>query len=306
MIQAQTSWEPPAGLTAHGGFAIGPEMDFFAPPPPEIGPVVSACSTLKKRRQPFSYAMRALIGLAAGAAMMLVAEILLRVLGNPPSYNGPMRIMFGVFAIVIAIVTFFALRFKHTCTYLGEQGAAEFKLSGSRDAISTQRVLVFSQADHVLVGIVQLRQHGIHTQTSFAYTWLDASRRTLFEIQGEMSKHKPYAPYHFSVAAEDQWTGYVLAKLVKQWQDHRVLDFATGRGMLRIVPGGLEYDNGRQVDAFGFDEVALDIRQGMIDFMPVAGGWRPRCSFEYNRFANVKAFLVCLEQIAQAGDGAPD
>ncbi len=43
-------WTPPAGVTAHDGTPIPDDVDFFAEPPPEIGPVASAYSTLKVGR----------------------------------------------------------------------------------------------------------------------------------------------------------------------------------------------------------------------------------------------------------------
>lgn len=52
--EGRESWIPPENATLHTGATIPPGLDFFAPPPPEIGQVRTAYSTLKTTSRPLS------------------------------------------------------------------------------------------------------------------------------------------------------------------------------------------------------------------------------------------------------------
>src|SRR5581483_7500697 len=43
----EQGWRPPAGVGDHSGGALRADVDFFAPPPEELGPVLSAWSTAR-------------------------------------------------------------------------------------------------------------------------------------------------------------------------------------------------------------------------------------------------------------------
>ena len=54
-------WSPPESVVTHAGMPIPEEMDFFASPPPEIGEIQTAFSTLKTTKRPLSPFARAAI-----------------------------------------------------------------------------------------------------------------------------------------------------------------------------------------------------------------------------------------------------
>ena len=69
-------WMPPEGLERHAGGPCDPAWDFFAEPPPEIGPLVSAESNLILGKRPWRGSSRiVLIGLAGWATYMGIDAI---------------------------------------------------------------------------------------------------------------------------------------------------------------------------------------------------------------------------------------
>lgn len=50
-MNGEANWTPSENVVRHVGSPIIPDMEFFAPPPPEIGEILSADSSLSRSKQ---------------------------------------------------------------------------------------------------------------------------------------------------------------------------------------------------------------------------------------------------------------
>src|SRR5690242_2329299 len=102
----------------HCGGARPEWMEFFAPPPAQVGRVLSAESTLKRgRRFSFSLTSRVVItGLAGVVAWVSMARFHAY---YTSSEHGDPRVMGWVAAAVFVPLVWFLTRFKARCTYVG-------------------------------------------------------------------------------------------------------------------------------------------------------------------------------------------
>jgi len=123
----------------HRGEARAFDVELFAAPPPEIGTITSAESTLRPGKEPFSPPVRLLILLLPAAAVFGIVWVLTQ--GMRPSERESLRIIGGGMGGAVALlVAWYYTRFKHRCTYVGEGGAALFELRGSRDRTPSAKV----------------------------------------------------------------------------------------------------------------------------------------------------------------------
>jgi hypothetical protein len=72
MTQYADVWKPEASIHDHSGQPIPPEASFFAPPPPEIGMVLSAHSNRMHGRKEHSMVRKILFAVAYGVGMCLL------------------------------------------------------------------------------------------------------------------------------------------------------------------------------------------------------------------------------------------
>src|SRR5262249_47521978 len=137
--------QAPAGpIPNHGGAEQSPDADFFVPPPPEIGEVLSAHTNMRQHHEPWPPAaivawcvLGAGIGVLIGAFLMAVIRV-----RNP----APLLVLpLGLGGIGLAIALW-ATGFKRRCTYVGREGAARFVCSGSRENVSVREVFLFRDA----------------------------------------------------------------------------------------------------------------------------------------------------------------
>src|SRR5262245_844352 len=105
-----------------------PDADFFAPPPPEIGPVVRASTTLRVGVEPWSPTARLwlagvlplVLGMAAAAATTLIE---FGPFGRWWAIGGCL----GTAVMIGALINLMVLQsFSHHCRYVGRDGVARF------------------------------------------------------------------------------------------------------------------------------------------------------------------------------------
>src|SRR5207253_11507030 len=104
----------------------------FTPPPPEIGEVVSAFTTLKKNVEPMAPGAR-MAGALVGGAVGLVIGVVIALNIKAPA----LQVLFpvGLAGLGLGIVLL-CTGFKHSCTYVGKEGAARFTCRGSREGVT--------------------------------------------------------------------------------------------------------------------------------------------------------------------------
>src|SRR3954468_24960403 len=109
----------------HRGRPRRPGMIFFAPPPPSIGRLLSAESTLGTGRFVFPLNLRIALAATAGGIILYAGIIVSRVpIPDPRSLIWFLTIVFTALAARFA---WNKTGFEHTCTYVGEEGFAMFQ-----------------------------------------------------------------------------------------------------------------------------------------------------------------------------------
>jgi len=203
----------------HRGEARAFDVELFAAPPPEIGTITSAESTLRPGKEPFSPPVRLLILLLPAAAVFGIVWVLTQ--GMRPVDRESLRIIGGGGAAGVALlIAWYYTRFKHRCTYVGEDGAALFELRGSRDRTPSAKVLRFADAAELRASQTRQFINGVYAGTVYDFRWTDASGRERLRLKGthrgKDGPPKPGDPFHFATAAEVAWSVHYLARAQEQ------------------------------------------------------------------------------------------
>jgi hypothetical protein len=222
-------WQPPEGMTDHCGRSSPLLADFFVPPPPEIGEILSAHSSLRIGVKPLSKAARTawILGLVCGGPL-LGLEIGIQ------TKNEVLMLFLGILAGgIVAIIAFYGTRFSHRCTYVGREGIARYLCIGNRGQFDT-RVLRFHDAAELRVTKTLRYRNNLVQGIDYSFTWTDASGRPVYRIVGT---HKSVSgtpnskdAYHFAAAAEVAWSKYMLRQRIPQMMSGETIFFSLGRG----------------------------------------------------------------------------
>lgn len=214
MQQITDAWTPAEPVLDHSGRPLTTGRQFFAPPPPEIGRVLSAYSALKVGQSQHPVRKRFRITLGAALAAMLLALILAA--GSLPKNFLELlsvgALLGTIFAIPTAIVTFLILylfRRDYRCNYVGTEGVADYDLLDLRRGKPGQ-ILRFQDAADLDIILKPQYVHGIQAATAYRYSWMDANQKEIFFLSGEYytDKKLPEDKFHFAAAAEAAWWEY--------------------------------------------------------------------------------------------------
>jgi hypothetical protein len=304
---AQDSWTPPPDLPNHGNGPLDPRSDFFVGPPPEIGQVTSAHSTLRHGVEPISQGAR--LGIAFGAAGAgSVIGLLIVVLA---SVRNPFWIVFwplllGGIGLAIGLLS---TGFKHTCSYVGFNGVARFVCSSDRDRLSTEEVFLFRDATELRTSQTLHYTNGVYQNTSYRYQWSDVSGRVCYLISGSHGSEKNTPaltdPFYFALAAEAAWTGYLWSQVQAQLTLGGTVVFGlSGNDWVRVGPGYLQFNlKGERSRCEAQDIAAARIHQGMFTIKRIDAeeGWFSSTGvykFPYNSLANAQLFIFLLDRVA--------
>lgn len=303
----QTSqWQPQEGVTNHAGNPIATDADFFAPPLPEIGTVLSADTTLRASQEPMPLGLQILSILLGTLVCGGIAYVLITAL----IADRDAWVLFFIFlaAVIPGFVIYSKVRFAHRCSYVGEFGIAEFKISGSRDSKTKMELLEFISAKELFTSQTRNYYNGIYTGTDYNYRWekRDGSK---FHLIGHYHSKKDCPKdsdrWHFARAAEAAWSHYCLQALNTQVEELGYVEFAmTGNPKaVRVGSGFLEFvtKNGesQRVEVADMKNISLD--QGLFHFGHKDARWwsgKGKYSFAWAKLPNAKLFLLCLDSLA--------
>jgi hypothetical protein len=297
--------EPPprtneAKLTNHGGGPVSPDSDFFAEPPPEIGPVFSAYTSLTTSKRPWSLGARlvltglaGLVGLGIGSLVVVFAR--------------PREEFWQFFCPTVGSVVGVAIcraltRFSHTCSYVGRDGIAKFSCSGSSNRVKRSKVFLFRDAAEIRTGQTRQYNHGVYVGTKYFFTWTDAGGRQCHSVSGTYWKSSGTPPstdaFHFGLAAETAWTLFLLAQAQRQMEMAGCIVFnLNGRQSLRLTPRGLTIAQGGALREWATDEIeAVVVDSGVLKIKrrDAKEGWFSSsgvAKFPFDRLANARLFL---------------
>jgi serine/threonine protein kinase len=124
-------WQPPPDVTDHIGGAYPANADFFAIPPTEIGPIISAFTTLTAKDKPLSPISRLSITISA-TLVCFIAFLFIIALAKVRELSW---IVVWTMATpgITGVIAWAKTAFKHTCTYVGSTCLAGYEQSGPRE-----------------------------------------------------------------------------------------------------------------------------------------------------------------------------
>lgn len=298
----------PQSVPAHSGRPLPEDLEFFHAPPPEIGELLTAHSTLKRHTHPWTTAGR--IKLMAVVFVVLAALFWLGIRIADKHYE--LSLVFTICAVLFAFMSPFALlltKFQHLVTYVGRAGIARYTLQKSRDGFMFGEVMPFADATDLRAQHVRHYRNGIYQNSSVGFNWSGPDSRKLFYIGGGYTESKggisgadePNA--HFGVAAELAWSETLLDRMADEFARQGYLHFNIGQDQwVRVGAGYLDLKFSPEVVRLNADEVkTLSIEKGKFHIIHRDAGWWSRqgkFSFEYGKMANAKMFLLAVEKLA--------
>src|SRR5262245_11525710 len=165
----------------HWGAPIADNDDFFVDAPKDVGVLISAGTTLKKDREPFSLAERGgIVLVSTGIGVFL--GILIAYLWT--AINVGLAFWMAGLGLVVLFLGVHRRRFKHTCRYAGRNGVARYRCRGRRDKIVLDEVFLFKKASELRITQTRHYHNGVYTGTNYSYTWTDSSKQKVYALSG--------------------------------------------------------------------------------------------------------------------------
>jgi hypothetical protein len=300
------SWTPPGGLKNHGGGNLSANADFFVAPPPEIGSVTSAYTTLRTDKKPKSVGTRLLLAIVfAGLGAILGLSIDLFAQVRDPGWQVIWPVGLGGLALVIA---FAATGFKHTCTFVGQEGMAKFICSGNRDRLTTSDIFRFRDAAALRTGQVRRFVNGVYQGTNYTFTWSDTPGRKCYAVSGtyQSKEGNPHSAdaYHYANAGEIAWSLYLLHQSLATVNASGSIYFGlTGGDWIRLGQGYMKmHFRGQQEDCTRNEISHMSLQQGtvVIKRIDAKEGWfssKGVYKFPYSSLSNARLFLLLMEKL---------
>jgi hypothetical protein len=306
-VAAPPEGQEPQPLTNHGGGPIEPDADFFVPPPPEIGELLSAHTSMRQGDEPWTPGARAswiLLGVGIGVFIGVLIALIARI-------RHPATLLLVPLALgsIGAAVCLWATGFKRTCSYVGREGVARFVCTGARDRLTTSQLFLFRDATELRTAQTRHYTNGAYQNTQYSYTWTDISGLTRYVINGSHNSEQGNPPlthaYYYAVAAEFAWTRHLLGQLEAQLNLGQGVTFKLNKHeWVRVSPGQLRFSFKGQTFDCPVEEIGTArVDQGMfiIKRIDAREGWFSSegvFKFPYNQLANAQLFLILLDIVA--------
>lgn len=291
----QTFWQPEPNVQNHTGLPLTVDAQFFMPPPPEIGQLISAATTLHRDSKALPSVWRWAIIVGSG----LLTTILLLMIGTEwPAF------VFGAF---MGWCCWLWTAFRHTCSYVGTKGVVRYDLRDSRSVTPRKDGILFADSTYLHAQTIHVHSYGIYSSTNYFYTW---NRNTggKFSIAGSYRNRKKIPKstdlWYFGQMAESAWSSYLRPGFDDHLQKNGYVEFPYGDELkaVRIGSGYLEFvtSNDTVWRALVTDMHQISLKLGTLDFRHQDQQWwlgRGGFSFEYGRMANAQVFLIYLQEL---------
>ncbi len=298
--------EAEEALLNHGGDPLPVNGDYFVEAPAEIGPLVSAHTTLRKGQRPWSLPARLVVfalatfgGLCLGAGIDLVFDLL------PDFWSFVWPILCPAVAFLVAL---YLTSFTHTVTYVGADGVARYSCGGTRSNVKTNEVFLFRDATHLRTSTTHHYNKGAYQYTSYAFTWTDVGGRKRYDITGQHNSRQGTPPsahaYHYGRAAELAWTMFLLEQANRQVDLAGGVSFPLkGKHSIRLCPGRIVFNLGGEPVEWEAEEVgAAVVQKGVVNIKRVDAheGWFSSTGvvkFSFENLANAQLFFHLMDKL---------
>ncbi|MGK7944534.1 MAG: hypothetical protein AB4058_08685 [Microcystaceae cyanobacterium] len=299
-------WSPSQDIVRHCGEAIPTTMDFFRSPPPQIGRVISAESSLLTSQKALSWEYRALFMAMAVIVGALVTDIIFKLTGLSESILLAFRILILItVAFVSGVIVYMSTRFLPKCSYVGEQGIAEFSYQGKK---LKRRLLLFAEAKNLLVEQTRHYSNGLYTHTNYNYSWVQKNEKK-FSLYGvyrsEEGSPDANSEWYFAASAEGAWNQYMLNIMADQLEEQGHIEFTLTSGnpaSVKIGDNFMEFTlrNGESQSITGEDIKEVTLNSGIFRFTHQDATWwsgKGKYTFDYSKIPNAQLFLLCLDKL---------
>jgi hypothetical protein len=305
----------PRDWVDHRGDRLPKRLHFFVDPPPEIGPVLSAHSTLPRGKEPWPAVVKipvavgfTLIGAGLGVGLDLCAGV----------ENWIWRIVWVGVGLGLGLLVGTGLeQFKHWLTYVGARGIARFTHTGNPAKIKREVVLFEDAADLCVkrtrhLDAIPDSEGRRNARTTYRFEWLDEGGKSLLVVSNWdhiLDKVSPQANFfHFGNAAETAWTAYLLPEARRRLKAGEALRFRIHPLLLgdwvELGQAGLTFHFRKKTDEWTPDEIAeveCDRKKGVVRFRHVEAeeGWlssKGVYEISFGDLANVELFLALLRE----------
>ena len=303
------TWTPGPDVVDHSGQPPIAGRTFVRPPPPEIGRVRSARSTLKDGEDAMAPALRWGLAGVLGAifpALVVAGEMMPPLRGDSAGESVLMLLTGAVLGLVLFAGTLYLTRFRRACTYVGDAGVARYTVAGSRDAAPRAEVFRFAAASELRARQTRQYLNGIYTRTDYDYAWTDSAGRKVFALAGYYSsaegRPKPAADFWLARSAEAAWNTHRLAWVADQVATVGYAQFnLTGGDFVRVGPGFFEFGRKGEVARIDVADIkSLTLNLGEFDVHHKDARWfsrKGKYSFEYGTMANAELFLLAMARL---------
>jgi hypothetical protein len=301
----------PAGddVPDHSGRPSRSATDLFVPAPSEIGPLVSAGSTLRTDVQPLSFEARALIVLVSAGVGGGIGLLIIYLAAVTKWYW--LTLWLAVPPLVGASIAWGTTAFAHTCTYVGTEGLARYRCAGSRGRIVEGTVFLFRDAVAVRSSLTHRYHKGAYQGSDYVFDWTNTTGRSLFRIKGTYRSEKEPPPaddlYHFGEAAEVAWSLCRLDDAQSELDRDGCVRFALkSGGAVRVGPGFIDFGAGGEGYCSVDDLAETTVKDNVIRFRrrDAEEGWftsRGIYKLTLGDLANSKLFLFLLRTLVAFG-----
>jgi hypothetical protein len=313
-------WQPYPGLMSHSGLPIQTNAEFFAPPPPAIGELISAGTDLLTSEKMSKPKRNGIIAGSVGITLILLSMVIPGIGTKALSLQ-----LIGGFFLIFAARSFLN-HFKHTCTYVGINGVVKYNQTILTVNRPTEKMLIFTSDLALYSHLTDRYVNGRYSATHYSYGWKDrkgfgGSKLSLVDYY--KSENRPPDDkniWHFFNAAEAAWTNYLLKNIDGQLTEDGCLEFPITNGpnslyMVRVNKKFLEFVTQKHgVKRVNAEEIQLLSTTNCIFKLDHVNSdwWSERgrssfsvdntpgqFSFEYRYIPNVRLFLSCLQSLKQ-------
>ena len=302
-----TRWAPPEGTARHSGDPIEPGADFFVEPPPEIGELVSAETTLSAKTRPWRTVSRIVLAGLIGWGAALILDV---ILVHNNQVNAKENLVWEALLLLgFAPLTWYFTRFSHTCSFVGKLGIARYRCKGNRDRLAAPEVFFFGDATELRTSQTRHYYNHIYTGTAYTFTWTDGEGSKWFKLKGtyrgENSLPKAKDPFHFALMSEGAWSVFLFDQVVAELEANQSVRFSLGgKHFIAIGPGFLDvFVSGTEPERLTVDEIdGMQADAGVIKIKRIDAqeGWfssKGVYKFNYEQMANSRLFLLLYTQL---------
>ena len=295
----------------HSGIENPTGCDFFAPPPMQIGQVITGQTSLLQgqdaattTRRSMSVILYSLIGLAIAAFIIFMFVI--------SSKTAAFYIVIAICLSLGALLGIYRTGFRHKCSYVGENGVAEYWLKGNRYNQPTGEIFEFANANAMYVEKTQHFTNGVYTGTNYKYRWVNEYGNEVYKVHGSY-KNKNAEPknmsdvYYRATSAANSWNHYKLVKYIDTINQGSPVIFNVKKMKIEMGLNTMNiYESGNKL-AWNISDIdSVQVSQGWVTIFNSKYqemGWfskafgKGKITFLYSEMPNANLFLLLFESL---------